>query len=98
MFMKYKDRGVEGHDARLFFNGLCNFHLKVTGVFVFQPAEFSGVEHEAGLGTALRSTPSVGLGSVECWAALTGDVCHKAGPLACCPVRSQHLLWVIAGR
>ena len=26
------------------------------------------------------------------------DVCHKAGPLARCPVRSQHLFGVIAGR
>lgn len=54
MFIKHKDHGFEGHDALLFFNGLCNFYLKVTGVFVIQPAEISSVDHKTGLGTALR--------------------------------------------
>lgn len=71
MFIERRDHGFEGHDAVLFFNRLCNFHLKVTGVFVSQPAEISSVEHKTGLGTAVKGTQSIGRGSVKCSAALT---------------------------
>lgn len=76
--------------ALLFFSSLCNIRSEGHWCFCLHgQRKFS---------TALPKTEDL-LGVCEALG-LAKPVMFaiKQGPLACCPVRSQHLFWVIAGR
>lgn len=77
--------------ALLFFRGLCNFDLKVTGVFF-------GLHGQLKFSTAEPKTEDLPGVCEALGLAKPVMFAIKQGPLACCPVRSQHLFWVIAGR